>query len=449
MDKTSRRARTCPARHDSAARGLLFAGLLSAALGVAPTARAQMMAGTCTGTINNQAVSGNIYLNVPLSDGRTVRLDPTMADGNAGGVFNRAECDCKTGGAAGVRMSILMKQPIPLNVTAPGITLWYGSSGDCGDPVNQQNTCYQVTPVPAEVNLGSFQTSMEFSIPLQADVLSSPRGNPRTCDSVQQTSLVNILIGAPSNPVPITCKLNVSVNTIPPTISNKDGVTIAAGDGALEVRFPTELTGVRNYQVLCRDQSAPKVPLDISKNFKDRAYYSTCVNGNIRRRIEIPGSSASGSADMASSSADMSLAQAPPVTQGWRGGGGWTPQADDMAATSDMTSPPDMTSPADLASDDPFLQLDPSFLCSDKVQGSGGTASARIDGLTNGKTYELLVVAIDAFGNTTQFNIKTAAPKPAQNLGEALGKGLLAAESGSRRIIVDPKPQKAAEIGQP
>lgn len=382
----------------------------------AGAARAQMAA-TCSGMLGNQQVTGTIYLNVPVTGDKIVRVDPSKNDGNAGGVFNRAECECKTAGASGVQMAVIMSAPIPLSVTGQGLTMWLGTGADCTDSTNQNNSCFQLNPAPKELSLASFQSTAEFTIPLPADLLTDPlgvpKGGPRSCESKMQTSIVNILIGASANPVPVTCKLSVPINTIAPIISNPGGVTIGAGDGALTVNFPTEMSGARSYQVLCREKGATTPVASLSERYSATPFYSTCVNGAIKRRIEVPGSAASGgTSDGGVTTTDGGfLTQGPTPSNRIGKRGGWTPQD-----TGDMATP-------DLAPvTDPFLLLDPSFLCSERVTGGGTTATTRIDGLENDHDYEVLVVAIDVFGNATPYSVQTGRPRPAQNLGEALGK---------------------------
>lgn len=400
-------------------RGRRLSPALVIALGTglwAGAARAQMAA-TCSGMLGNQQVTGTIYLNVPVTGDKIVRVDPSKNDGNAGGVFNRAECDCKTSGASGVQMAILMSAPIPLTVTGQGLTMWLGTGADCTDSATQNNSCYQINPAPKELSLASFQSTAEFTIPLSADLLTDPigdpKGSPRTCVKQMRTSIVNILIGAAASPVPVTCKLSVPISTIPPVVSDPGGVTVAAGDGALTVNFPTEMSGARSYQVLCREKGATTPVASLSEKYSATPYYSTCVSGVIKRRIEVPGSAASGGgSDGGVVTTDGGfLTQGPtPSNRIGKGAGGWTPQD-----TGDMATP-------DLGPvTDPFLLLDPSFLCSERVTGGGNSASKRIDGLLNDHEYEVLVVAIDVFGNTTPYSVQTGKPRPAQNLGEALG----------------------------
>jgi len=59
--------------------------------------------------------------------------------------------------------------------------------------------------------------------------------------------------------------------------------------------------------------------------------------------------------------------------------------------------------------------LDPAFRCSDRIVASNNSLDTRITGLANAQEYEIVVASIDAYGNASPSDIKTATPQDTQS----------------------------------
>ncbi|HMY59044.1 MAG TPA: hypothetical protein PK472_12350, partial [Pseudomonadota bacterium] len=60
--------------------------------------------------------------------------------------------------------------------------------------------------------------------------------------------------------------------------------------------------------------------------------------------------------------------------------------------------------------------VDPHFICSDRITAATTSSSARIAGLQNNETYEVMVVSIDAYGNASPSAVVEGVPLPTQGV---------------------------------
>jgi hypothetical protein len=80
-----------------------------------------------------------------------------------------------------------------------------------------------------------------------------------------------------------------------------------------------------------------------------------------------------------------------------------------------VTAPPDMLMPPDMQGAFTGM-LDPRFRCSDKIPVSNLRYEQRITGLTNGITYNFIVLAINNSGNVTPSAVVQAKPQATEDL---------------------------------
>jgi hypothetical protein len=145
-------------------------------------------------------------------------------------------------------------------------------------------------------------------------------------------------------------------------------VTASAGDGGLTINWsvPVGTSGIDSYQVLCRKQSAPTQPAMAADFLQNTHYYfSACINKHMYRRTI-----------------------------------GGLNNGNDPATTTDV--PISGTN----------FPLDPRLRCSDRIMATTTQLSARLTGLANQEPYDVMVVAIDTFGNPTGSTVVTATPQP-------------------------------------
>ena len=361
----------------NAKRGLLLstALVLAGAPAWADTGTTSTDKGSCEGMVGMQAVQGTTYI--------TVGKEPILS--NAGYVFSRAECECKT---TDLGMRILMTTPIPAGTAGVGAEAWVGAS-DCTSSTNRTQTGSICEKSDSAVSVSSFMSTAAIDIAFSSEKIPNPKTVnwmptpdkpvwPYSCDvNGTSTRTLYVLLGDVTGS-PAACKMPISVDTTPPPEPTQIGAS--SGDSAITMRWESP-TGdnsqdIEFYQVLCRRPDRPTVPVKDS-GFRDstRYYYSACIDGQMYRR--------------------------PPPTQA-------------------SNSPSSPTTGIPAAAMDPKatpFSLHPALICSDRVQAMGASSfSTRIDGLENDVEYELAVVAIDRNGNpSTPKTLVKAVPKPVSN----------------------------------
>lgn len=394
--------------------------VINLGLGLAPAlALAQQtptpMLGSCSGSVGNTMIGGTVGL---VLNGKTI---PTTE------VFGLAECECpnddiklqiQMGGAAG--------NVVPNTATQRGTAMYIGLQ-ECSDPRNNPNQlCEQISSVP--IAFESFTTPNPFSISVPVPTLVDPRrvgdSTARTCAAMAGSGRVITLLLGDTASMPAKCTLNQSVDTVPPP--RPSGVQLRPGDGALTVSWNAppvaEASQIRFYQVLCRLSDVAAGADDTVPSFRNtekHPQYAACINGKIQHR-EFPagGVVVNQPTDMATSTL---LPPEPGDTNGTNevlDAGTQDGGAADQGAPADMIDVKDLAPPADLAAPTSGTFLDQKYLCSGNIMSSAG--SIRIDGLENDKRYDIVVLAIDFYGNAASSTVVTGSPVPAQNLAEAL-----------------------------
>lgn len=365
-------------------------------------------AGTCTGTIGTAMLTGVVNLAV----GDTLILQ------NAGTVFNRAECQCRS---RDIAMRIQMSAPLPRGLEgSTAASAWVGAV-DCTSSTTrtQNNTqCQQLSDnsPPGNttvVNTADFTGVGPFNVAIPAEALTSPKpyGAPSwdyVCDPSYQTVPPTTLSGTLSrtpyiflgdiNNSPVVCQLPLSVKLDPPqapTLTNLSG-----GDGALTVSWtiPDNTSGIEYYQVLCRKKGI-QVPVMSPDFVSDKKYwFSSCIDGQLYRRPLLPG--------IMDNNTPPQTGVAPPPTADM----GVTDGGADGGADGGVDGGVD----GGAAAEAPFI-VDGRFICSDKIGATGTALSQRIDGLENGAEYEVMVVSIDPNGNPSPSVIAVGVPQPTQS----------------------------------
>lgn len=329
--------------------------------------------GTCSGTVGTAMLAGNTRLSV---NGTLIQAAV------ASSVFGRAECECKS---RDISMRVQLSGG---GVVAPadnsGVSMYIGQD-NCSDQTQRTTTgalCEKITNANPpgnesfQLDLAKFKSIGPFDIPLPAEPITAPRPVNNTdspylynkCDTNgPQTRTVNVLIGPDASPA--SCKLPLTVSTSLPTAPTID--SISSGNGGLTVRWsvPTGTAGIVSYQLLCRRKADPTVPV-MEQAFLDKTpwYFSSCLNGKLYRR---------------------------PLTSD---------------AVSTVVERPGLG----MGSAAPF-PLDPTFRCSDRIVASNNSLDTRIAGLANAQEYEIVVASIDAYGNASPSDIKTATPQDTQS----------------------------------
>lgn len=327
--------------------------------------------GTCTGMVDGVAIAGTT----------SMWIKDAPVDLSKGHPFGKAECECHS---RDVQMRVVMQTTVSQVGALPQIAMWTGDDV-CSDSARRVPgaRCEQITtnnpPGNSQFKLdaSSFRQTVPIDIGLPGEAITTPQSLPASmtptysCDTGgPQNYTVQVLLG-PSGPSPATCKLPLAVNTRGPTAPTLD--TVGSGNSALTVRWsvPTGTTDAQYYQVLCRSKNSPNTPV-MSEDFLSATpyYFSACIDGVLYRRPL--------------NSANTNTTEARP-------GLGATPVAGK------------------------FL-VDPRFICSDRITATTTDLSARIEGLNNGEDYEVMVVAIDGYGNATESAVVIGTPQPTKGL---------------------------------
>jgi hypothetical protein len=296
-------------------------------------------------------------------------------------------------------MNIRMTATVPLAAAGVSANMWVGQN-DCTDLTRRSLTnyqCEQITtaspPGNGDFNLqgdaSQFKKIEPIYIPIPAESLVNPlpvgtSGWPWSCDvSGTQNRTISVLIGPDPNMA--SCQLPVTVMMDRPATPTNVGVS--PGNGALSVNWTLAdgVTGIAYYQLLCRKVAQPTVSA-MSADFlaNTRHWFSACVDGQLHRR-PLPG-------------IDKNKV-IPAATTPWVADGGAT---DDGGVSDGGTGTSN-------------FPLDPKFICSDRINPTGSSLSARIDGLDNYAPYEVAVVAIDAYGNGAVSESQVGLPRPTES----------------------------------
>ncbi len=378
--------------------GMLFPSLAVAqTTGSTTTTGSTAGNGTCSGTVNGKTITGRTMLSlggVPVelntgpagpqsvgcsSSGESIDI----IQQNVGTAFGKAECECH---GRGLKLRVILDSPVASD-GQPFNSAMYVGQDNCSDQAQRTTTgaqCEQITASnpPENSNFSikpeSFRVAgSPIDIVLPAEALTRPRpvgtspmGYTYTCDTGgPQNVTAQVLLGPDSSPA--TCKLPLVVNTVGPTAPSIDSV--GSGNGGLMVYWsvPESTSGILFYQLLCRSKKDPTKPV-MSEDFlaNTRHYFSACVDGVLYRR----------------------------------------PYNADNTNT---------TEPHPGLGNDPTpgkFRVDPHFICSDRITAATTSSSARIGGLQNNEIYEVMVVAIDAYGNASASSVVEGVPLPTKGV---------------------------------
>lgn len=331
--------------------------------------------GKCEGSVKGKSIAGDTFL--------AIKGGTRLTGNNAGTVFGRAECECRSHDIA---MRINFTMPVDRTVSGVATEAWVGSA-TCSDQTQRTTINTRCQPVNANDPPGNtgFSVQVEdlrqignIDIPIPAEALNDPRpvgtpaaNYPYTCTNSAGDSRTFYVLILDDPQKPASCSVPLSVKMSLPTPPSD--VQVKSGDGALNVSWsvPSGTAGIDAYQILCRKKAAPMQPA-MSEEFRGKTayYFSSCVDGVLYRR-PLPG---------------MSKNE--------------TPIAKNPAATPFL--PTEAAAP---------IPIDPKFLCSDRIGAMGTQFSHRLTGLDNGSEYEIEVVSIDPYGNAAPAALVSATPQ--------------------------------------
>lgn len=353
--------------------------------------------GSCSGTVNGKTISGRTMLSLggvpvelntgpagPQSVGCGASSDSIdIVQQNIGTAFGKAECQCH---GRGLKMRVILDSPVASDGQPFNSSMYVGQD-NCSDQTQRTTTGAQCEQISAtnppdntifSIKPESFRVAgSPVDIVLPAEALTKPRpvgtsptGYEYVCDTGgPQNVTAQVLLGPDSSPA--TCKLPLVVNTAGPTAPKIESV--GSGNGGLMVYWsvPESTSGILFYQLLCRNKKEPNTPV-MSDDFlaNTRHYFSACIDGVLYRRPY---------------NADNTNTTEPHPGRG-----------DKPAAGT-------------------FL-VDPHFICSDRITAATTSSSARIAGLQNNETYEVMVVSIDAYGNASPSAVVEGVPLPTQGV---------------------------------
>jgi hypothetical protein len=355
------------------------------------------MLGKCSG-----GVTGDIGLGIP-DEGGTLR---GIGAGYLNSVFGAGECACDTND---VNLQIKLSQAYPVGtVVRPEV--WIGPSCDqLASRIGTSATCQKIdvtTITPQTFVIGGTTGTDFINIPIPATRTFAPL--TRTCDENQHNNGVWVLLFTTDDSTPNgTCTLTPTASGVLP--QKPTNVTAGGGEKAVTLNWDTPSSTLNKasfFQILCADDQGQVVPG--LRNDNQEQAYTTCVDGNIRRR-QFPATTGGGGTDGGVvTTTDAGARPLPPIPLG--------PQAigDDLAGADltgvDMAVPSGPTAFA--------TTINPDYICSNKIQSN--QTSARIEGLINGKQYQFAVIAINDYSNASASDVLTASPQPTEDLWERI-----------------------------
>jgi hypothetical protein len=390
-----------------------LAGLVAAC--VASTAGAQAMmtqgTGSCTGML-----SGTVGIAFPDASGAFQSVSGAYIPY----VFGQAECQCAS---TDLRLQIFLGPPsgmaLPSGMTGTA-EVWVGTGCDNYTARTQvgQTVCEKIGTLDInQFTLGGTSDG-NIEIPLNGAAVNSPITHACT-QAAASNSVYVFLYTSPSMPF-ATCTLQLNQQNQGP--GAPASASASSGDSAVTVSWlppNSTMTQPSFFQLLCADEHGNPLPGQPGSNAQQ---YSTCLPSGLKRRpLPTSGSIGTGTgtddggtttADLGTASAPLtgtSLPSAPPSpSPAATDDGGVDLGAADMAVGGQM--PTTTSLPA------PFTNLDPALICSAGLLVSGTSYSQRIAGLTNGQTYQFVVLSIDRYGNATPSELLTATPQPVEDL---------------------------------
>jgi hypothetical protein len=320
---------------------------------LAPTvAQAQGFVGSCSGS----QLAGTVGLAIADGSGNIDDISAAVLPF----VFDAAECTCPN---QDLQLDISLISALPAGSIGTA-ELWAGSGCDTNSTARTTpgaTVCEKLATIDFSQFVVGGVPSSHIYLPISTLPLFAPVTHQ--CPTVNQSNGLYVLLfsgasSSPSGPPAASCALQLEETVVAPDAPVDLTATPAQG-GVVLAWSPASLTSapVSYYQVLCDDgndqpiASEPPAPV-----------YSVCTASGIERRI-LPLGGGTGSASL------------PSVT---------------------------------------LASLDNAFVCSPPMIPGSGTSSVLINGLTAGKSYRFVVLAVDAAGNATPSAELTAGPLAAQ-----------------------------------
>jgi hypothetical protein len=399
-------SRTAFALHRTAAMRLAVVCL---ALAVPVAARAQTMAGSCTGM-----VAGSVGLSVPDGKGGFATIQAAAV----ASVFGNAECACSPPDATSqISFELKLTTALPIGTTGSA-EVWVGSG--CDQYMNRQNGTLQVCEKIASPNIQNFTTAGSannaIEIPIPGNAIVSPIKHD--CSAMTNPTGSNgvylLMFNDPTNPF-ASCKLQINEQNQGP--QGVTGLGASSGDGAVTVNWTDPPQGSYNptyYQVLCADDCGNPV----NSSASSQPTYSTCINGVLARRQLNTGGNPPTTGDDGGTTSSPDLAPRlapPPLGNNEQPVPSPRPNASPFSCAADMGS----SSMGDMGafaggSLGPLATLDPKYICSGQLTATA--TKTRVTGLNNYQTYHFVVLSIDQFGNATASAIVDGTPQPTEDL---------------------------------
>jgi hypothetical protein len=314
--------------------------------------------------------------------------------------FNYAHCECSIPGRATVSpyyentFAYLILLDSASSTTHVPLTIWTGSS--CDDIVSRPMLCHQVAGAGATdiASISTMGTSPNIPIWELMNPAPLPEGTAPSCP--QQVLSANewaIAATATGGTPDFFVAQPINTDSLPPPMPAT--FTANGAESAIEIAWsaPTgDVADIAYYQALCAKADGTAGRTDSSK---PTARYVTARN-------------------LCGADEDITLTEShidAPIT----GDAGVPMDAMFDAALDDGGTP--IPVPNNLP--DGLKHLDPNFLCGENATATA--TSMRLDNLTNGVPYTVVVLAIDKYGNAagTYFSA-TLTPQPVTDFWEDL-----------------------------
>lgn len=425
---------------------LLASSVAVAQSSTSPPMSGMTTVGTCSGSgMSSTGASSSFTATISFAARKQVDIDSgsktksSIYSTYAPFVYGKAECECDPSEESQdeIFMVIQISSLLPVGAN-PTVTAWVGTGCDMYTTRTNTNavSCRQFSP--SNLIGTAFATGSPYTVsnPLYMWVPARLLFNPQTGSCEQNgANSIWIFIGTNQMSPDAQCSVNLSETAIGP--SKAINPRASSGDSAISVSWdvPTvsNTTGFISpnyFQVLCADEDGNPI-----KDKPAQAYYSTCTANGIQRRQNIFGSST-----VSVGATDGGVVSDGGTAKGDSGVGfaGTAPLPGEPAAatdggTADLASL-DMNTEGDMASSymdtsvrpthwdniGPFSDLDQRYICAAAQTVSSTTQGVRVEGLTNGKNYQFVVLSIDQYGNATPSELLVATPQPAEDLYGAL-----------------------------
>ncbi len=324
-------------------------------------------------------------------------------------VFDKAECDCNTND---ITMQIHLTAGIPATMSSGQVQAWVGTSCDMTTMRIANSTfCEDITALvnPSYASFVTGQPSFmtDISIPIPSAPLFTPTmPNARSCAPRLQLNSFYLLF-APTDDfsTATSCSLTLGESTEGPLTAV--GATVSSGESAVSINWSAPFGTINqipvSYQILCADNNGVAVPGKVNGT---RAYSICLPGGDLRRRTNLASSGAT-TTDLDAGTTTILDAGSEPLSE---------PLGTDSVDGGLDDGGADGGAFTTIGNSDFAKSMNPDFTCTGEIKPGAGTLSARIDGLTDGHTYQFVILAIDAYGNPTASDVILGTPQPTEDL---------------------------------